>query len=89
MFIMQREKFFEYCSWLFDVLFELEKRLDIRNYNKNDSRVFGFVSERLLDIWIEAKGYRYKELSYIFMEKQNWFVKGGNFVKRKIKGEKE
>lgn len=88
MFIMKSNIFDEYCSWLFDVLFELEKRLDISSYNKNDSRVFGFVSERLLDIWIETNGHKYKELPYVFMESQNWLVKGGNFVKRKIKGEK-
>ena len=89
MFIMRRDRFRKYCRWLFDVLFELEKRLDISNYNKNDSRVFGFVSERMLDVWIETNGYKYKELPYVFMEKQNWIVKGGNFIKRKfIEGNK-
>ena len=88
MFIMNWEKFDEYCTWLFDILFELEKRLDISDYNQNDSRVFGFVSERLLDIWMETKEYKYKELPYVFMESQNWFVKGGNFLKRKFEKEK-
>ena len=85
MFIMKKNKFDEYCEWLFDVLFELEKRLDISEYNTNDSRVFGFVSERLLDVWIDTKGYEYKDIPYIFMEKQNWIMKGFNFIKRKIK----
>lgn len=84
MFIMSKAKLDEYCSWLFDILFELEKRLDISEYNANDSRVFGFVSERLLDVWLETKGYEYKDLPYIFMEKQNWLIKGANFVKRKM-----
>ncbi len=86
MFIMDREKFEAYCTWLFDILFELEKRIDISSYNKNDSRVFGFVSERMLDVWIETKGYKYAELPYVFMEKQNWLKKGSEFVKRKISG---
>lgn len=84
MFIMKKEKYDAYCEWLFDILFELEKRLDISAYNKNDSRVFGFVSERLLDIWIDTNGYQYKDSGYIFMEKQNWLIKGSNFIKRKI-----
>ena len=84
MFIMKKNKFDEYCSWLFGILFELEKRLDISNYNKNDSRVFGFISERLMDPWIETKRYKYKTLPYVFMERQNWFVKGSAFLKRKI-----
>ena len=84
MFIMKEQYFKEYCEWLFDILFELEKRLDISGYNDNDSRVFGFVSERLMDVWIDTKQYDYLELPYIFMEKQNWIIKGGNFLKRKI-----
>lgn len=84
MFIMSREKFNEYCTWLFDILFELEKRLDISSYNVNDSRVFGFVSERLLDVWIAANKYNYIDIPYVFMEKQNWIIKGYRFIKRKI-----
>lgn len=85
MFIMKKEKFDAYCEWLFDILFELENRLDISSYSKNDARVFGFVSERLLDVWIETNRYSYKDIPYIFMENQNWLVKGTNFVKRKFK----
>lgn len=85
MFVMKRDTLDAYCAWLFDVLFELEKRLDISEYNANDARVFGFVSERLLDPWLEANGIAYKELPYVFMEKQNWLIKGGNFLKRKLK----
>lgn len=84
MFVMKKELFDQYCEWLFDVLFELENRLDISTYNKNDSRVFGFVSERLLDVWIETNNYTYKDTSYVFMESQNWLLKGGNFIKRKL-----
>ncbi|MGN0620890.1 MAG: DUF4422 domain-containing protein [Porcipelethomonas sp.] len=84
MFIMKKDKFNAYCEWLFDILFELEERLDISSYNKNDSRVFGFVSERLLDVWINTNNISYKDQPYIFMEKQNWFIKGMNFVKRKL-----
>ena len=83
MFVMKREYFDAYCSWLFDILFELEKRLDISEYSANDARVFGFVSERLLDVWIETKDISYKELPYMFMEKQNWADKVFRFLKRK------
>ncbi len=88
MFVMKKEYFDQYCEWLFDVLFELENRLDISTYNKYDSRVFGFVSERLLDVWIDTNQYSYKETGYVFMEDQNWLVKGSNFIKRKL-GHKE
>lgn len=84
MFIMKRDKFDAYCSWLFDILFELETRLDISKYSQNDARVFGFVSERLLDVWLNTNRIRYVELPYVFMEKQNWLVKGSAFLKRKF-----
>ena len=89
MFVMKKDLFDEYCTWLFAVLSELEKRLDISTYNQNDSRVFGFVSERLLDIWINTNRYSYKENPYVFMESQNWLVKGGDFIKRKLKHKAE
>ena len=84
MFIMKRDKFDAYCEWLFDILFELEKRLDISDYNVNDSRVFGFVSERILDVWIDTNRIKHKDIPYVFMEKQNWLKKGGAFITRKI-----
>lgn len=84
MFVMKRDRFNAYCEWLFDILFELEKRLDISQYSAYDARVFGFVSERLLDVWLDTNGYPYVEQPYIFMESQNWLVKGTNFLKRKL-----
>lgn len=89
MFVMKKGLLDEYCSWLFDILFELEKRLDISSYSKNDQRVFGFVAERLLDVWVETKKLAYKEIPYVFLENQNWLEKGFNFLKRKLKGKKE
>ncbi len=86
MFVMRRDIADEYCSWLFDILFELERHLDISDYSVNDARVFGFVSERLLDPWIETVGLDYKEMPVVFMEDVNWLKKGGDFLKRKFIG---
>ena len=84
MFIMKRELANQYCAWLFDILFELEKRLDISDYSDNDRRVFGFVAERLLDVWLETNHVPYKNIPYMFMEKENWIIKGANFIRRKL-----
>ena len=88
MFVMKKKYFDRWCAFLFDVLFELEKRLDISSYNQNDARVFGFVAERLIDVWLITNKVRYKDMPYVFMEDQNWIKKGGAFVKRKL-GHKE
>ena len=88
MFIMRRELLDEYCTWLFDILFEVERRLDISAYSGNDRRVFGFLGERLLDVWIETKGLRAVEVPKINLERQHWVHKGFFFVKRKIAGKR-
>ena len=84
MFIMRRDLLDAYCQWLFGILFALESRLDIRGYSANDARVFGFVGERLLDVWLDANGVAYREIPWMYMERQNWLAKGGLFLLRKL-----
>ena len=52
MFIMRREDFDEYCSWVFPILEETESRLSIRDYPDYQKRVFGFMAERLLCVYV-------------------------------------
>ena len=84
MFIMKRSIINDYLLWLFDILFELEERLDISCYSKRDARVFGFVAERLLDIWILHHRIRYAELPVVHLESQHWPIKTYLFLKRKF-----
>ncbi|MBD5493519.1 MAG: DUF4422 domain-containing protein [Lachnospiraceae bacterium] len=56
MFIMRRELFFDYCEWMFELLGEFEKRVDI-----SEKRFF--ISERLTGVYI-AKLMKNKELKY-------------------------
>lgn len=84
MFIMKKAQFDEYCSWLFDILFELESVLDISSYSAKDRRVFGYVGERLLDVWLEANSRRYVEAPVVNLENQHWEKKIATFLRRKI-----
>ncbi|MEQ7216567.1 DUF4422 domain-containing protein [Enterococcus asini] len=85
MFVMSEEKFNSYCEWLFSVLFILEENLDISEYNDFHARVFGRVSEILLDVWIDKNNYSYEEIPVIFMENRSWLEKGTKFLKAKFK----
>ena len=85
MLVMKRDILDAYCGWLFDVLSELETRLDISAYSPYDQRVFGFVGERLLDVWIETNRIPYRNQSYVFLENQNWLIKGRDFLRRKLR----
>lgn len=84
MFVMKKEKFDEYCQWLFTILFELEKRIDIRRYDEYEARVFGFLSERLFNVWLEKQQLKVIEINVIFLESINWINKGVKFFWRKI-----
>ena len=88
MFIMKKEIFDAYCTWLFDILFDLENRVDVAKYDSFHSRFFGRVSELLLDVWINTNNLNYKEVKVIDIEKVNWFKKGFAFLLAKFTGEK-
>ena len=75
MYIMKKELSDEYCEFLFDVLEELETRIDITDYSPFQARVYGRISELLLDVWVLHKGYSYKEIPLMHMEKVNWLEK--------------
>lgn len=86
MFIMKQPMFDEYCEWMFDILGKVEKQIDISTYSSYEKRVYGFLSELMLDTWLNVKKYSSVEVNFVFMEKQNWFKKGGNFLLRKLRG---
>ena len=51
-FIMKKDIFNQYCQWLFDILFEVEKEVDISNYDFQEARIFGYLSEWLFGIYM-------------------------------------
>ena len=44
-----------YCGWLFPIFFEMEKRINVENYDDYHKRVYGFISEFLLYVWATVK----------------------------------
>lgn len=85
MFVMSEERFDEYCSWLFPLLFELTERIDPQKYGDAfQARYPGRVSERMLDVWINTNGYSFVELPVISPEPVNWFRKIMGFLAAKF-----
>lgn len=62
MMVSSREIFDEYCEWLFAVLFELEKHVNMEGYTPYQQRLYGFLSERLLNVFVEHKKLKVKQL---------------------------
>lgn len=56
MIICSKKLLNEYATWLFKVLSHLEKRIDpITGRNQYQQRVFGFLAERLLNVFIATR----------------------------------
>lgn len=84
MFITDRVNFSAYCQWLFDILFELERRIDLTGYSVFEARVFGRISELLLNVWVEKQNYKIKEVPIIYIGKIDWRRKISSFLKAKF-----
>lgn len=86
MFVMSKKNFDTYCSWLFDILFTLESRIDITGYSTYEARVYGFLSERLFNVWLEKQQLKEVEVLVVFLEKVDWPKKIKEFFERKFLG---
>lgn len=67
--VCRKPLFDEYCEWLFDILFEVERRIDISDYDSRQKRVFGYLAERLLNVWVMARRITVRELEMYNTEK--------------------
>lgn len=67
MFVSNRKFVDDYCSWLFDILFEVEKRISFSD-DAYQKRVFGFISERLFTLYIFHNKLKVKELPLLFIK---------------------
>lgn len=88
MFIMKKEYLDKYCEWMFNILFELEKRIDPKQYDSFHARYLGRISELLLDVWINTNNLKYEEVKVIDMQNVNWLKKGMAFLQAKFTGKK-
>ena len=52
LYIMKKDLFHEYCAWLFPILEEFDRRVDISGYSAQEKRVNGYLAERLFGIYL-------------------------------------
>lgn len=74
MFIMRKDIFFDYCSWLFPILEGFVARTDMSHYSKEALRTPGHLSERLFNIYYQhhdriGSGWKTKQLQCVRFER--------------------
>lgn len=91
MMIMEKSLLDDYCLWLFDILFELQKRIDMQELSAFQGRFYGRVSEIIFNVWLDKKiktnvikKDEIKQISCIHMEKIDWWKKGKAFLRAKF-----
>lgn len=84
MFIMRKVGFESYCSFIFGVLEKVESQIDISNYSVQEKRVFGYISELLMDVWLETNNFQATEVKWEQLGGKKNFQKAVSLVERKI-----
>lgn len=80
MFITTRSIYNQYCEWLFNILEEVEKKLDTSSYDDYHKRIYGFLAERLLGVFMLHNSLKIYEVGVVQTDlKQNLIKK---FAKR-------
>jgi len=76
MFITSFEIFKSYCEWLFPIVFEAERRINISDYNDYQKRVFAFFAERLFNVYIKHHNIKtkYKPIYWIIDKPQTYYI---------------
>lgn len=52
MLIAPQAEFDAYCRWLFAVLTQVERDVDFTDYTPYQRRLYGFLGERLINVWV-------------------------------------
>lgn len=67
MMISKSDVFDSFCQWMFQLLFEAEKKICLIGYDEIHRRIYGYISEILLNVWIKHKDLRVKYMGILFL----------------------
>lgn len=61
MYICKKEIFDDYFEWMFTILEEFRKQTDFSKYEEGNSRLLGYLSERLINVYVKKHDLKVKE----------------------------
>lgn len=70
LFVTSKRLFDEYAAWLFDVFHEAEPKIHTEGYDDYHRRVYGFLSEQLVYVWIRYRGLSHYEAPIGFTQEK-------------------
>ena len=88
MFITSWDNFDRYCNWIFDILFKLESKfntIDAEYYRT--SRIYGFLAEHLINVYVHKNKLRIKYLPVLQLGVESKNVNMIRYFGSRIKSE--
>lgn len=70
LFVTAKTLFDDYAEWLFSIFSLAEKQIDVSGYDDYHKRVYGFLSEQLLYVWVRFRGLLFYEASIGFTQEK-------------------
>lgn len=70
MFICRKELADEYFRWVFDILEKVKSEIDFTKYGENEKRILGFLSERLINVYIKKNQLKVKEKPILISDRK-------------------
>ncbi len=89
MFIARRNFVDDYCTWLFDVLGKMEGRVSLNSYDTDHKRIYGYLAEVLLNVYIHKNNLRCKYFQLInpfVMSRAEYYTKNVKNMLKKVPG---
>lgn len=68
MFITSKVIFDNYCEWLFSIIIDAAKTIDVTDYAPYSKRIIGFIAERLFTVWLIKQDLNIKEMPVLVTE---------------------
>lgn len=70
LFVAPKALFNQYADWLFTIFKKASQQIDTDSYDTYHKRVYGFLSEQLLYVWVTARGFTFYECDIGFTQEK-------------------
>jgi hypothetical protein len=87
MMIMKWDDYDKYCHFIFDILNKAEKEIDISGYDNVQQRVWGYIGERLLTLYVYKNKMKIKSFPVYWInenKQDSYFIRVIKYLRKRI-----